>query len=90
MTAFSTAFLSKLRESASKGDPSGRRISQNMRVSSVDEALGLVKDYQDEIRKAALAAATADSVLLYSEGISIKADSLAADTMHLAPTGYLE
>jgi hypothetical protein len=65
-------------------------INQSFRNDNVWTDEDQIAHYQDEIRKAALAAATADSVLLYSEGISIKADSLAADTMHLAPTGYLE
>ena len=65
-------------------------INQSFRDDNVWTDEDQIAHYQDEIRKAALAAATADSVHLYSEGIGIKADSLAADTMYLAPTGYLE
>lgn len=65
-------------------------VNQSFRDDNVWTDEDQIAHYQDEIRKAAVAAATADSVLLYSEGISIKADSLAADTMRLAPTGYLE
>ena len=65
-------------------------INQSFRDDNVWTDEDQIAHYQDEIRKAAIAAATADSVLLFSEGISIKADSLASDTMHLAPTGFLE
>lgn len=56
-------------------------INQSFRDDNVWTDDEQIAHYQDEIRKAAIAAATADSIHLYSEGI---------DTTYLAPTGYLE
>lgn len=47
-----------------------------------------VARYQDQMRQAALAAAQADSVLLFSEGIGVKTDSIKADSIMSA--GYIE
>lgn len=65
-------------------------VNQSFRDDNVWTDEDQIARYQDEMRKAALAAATADSVLLYSEGFGIKADSISSDTIRLAPTGYLE
>ena len=56
-------------------------VNQSFRDDNVWTDDEQIAHYQDEIRKAAIAAATADSIHLYSEGI---------DTTYLAPTGYLE
>ncbi len=65
-------------------------VNQSFRVNDVWTDEEQIAHYQDEMRKAAIAAASADSVLLYSEGITIKADSLVADTTILSRKGYLE
>lgn len=56
-------------------------VNQSFRDDNVWTDDEQIAHYQDEIRKAAIAAATADSIHLYSEGI---------DTTYIAPTGYLE
>lgn len=58
-------------------------VNQSFRDDNVWTDDEQIAHYQDEIRKAAIAAATADSLHLYSEGI---------DTTYLAPTagGFLE
>lgn len=64
-------------------------INQSFRDDNVWTDEEQIAHYQDEIRKAAIAAATADSVLLYSEGITLKADSLVSDSI-CHTTGYIE
>lgn len=64
-------------------------INQSFRDDNVWTDEEQIAQYQDEIRKAALAAATKDSTLLYSEGIGMRTDSLKKDSL-LSPTGFLK
>jgi len=65
-------------------------INQSFRDDNVWNDEDQIARYQDELRKAALASANADSVLLYSEGIALRTDTLMADTLLQAQTGYIE
>ena len=64
-------------------------INQSFRDDNVWTDEDQIAHYQDEIRKAAIAAATIDSTLLYSEGIGVKTDSLAKDSLY-SPTEDLK
>lgn len=65
-------------------------INQSFRDDNVWTDEEQIAHYQDELRKAALASAHNDSVLLYSEGIALRTDSLMPDTLLKAQTGYIE
>lgn len=65
-------------------------INQSFRDDNVWNDEDQIARYQDELRKAALASAHNDSVLLYSEGIALRTDSLMPDTLLKAQTGYIE
>mgnify|MGYP007069852975 CR=1 FL=1 len=61
-------------------------INQSFRDDNVWTNEEQIAQYQDEMRKAALAA-TKDSTLLYTEGIYVKTDSIAKDSLY-STTGF--
>jgi len=56
-------------------------VNQSLRNDNVWTDEEQIARYQDEMRKAAIAAATADSVTLFSEGMAVKTDSLTKDSL---------
>ena len=64
-------------------------INQSFRDDNVWTDDDMIAHYQDEMRKAALAAASSDSTILFTEGIGVRSDSIIADTLCLTK-GYLE
>lgn len=64
-------------------------VNQSFRDDNVWTDEDQIARYQDEMRKAAIAAAIADSVTLFSEGIAVKTDSLVKDSLR-SQTGYIK
>lgn len=64
-------------------------VNQSFRDDNVWTDEDQIARYQDEIRKAAIAAATADSVTLFSEGMAVRTDSLMMDSL-CNQTGFIK
>lgn len=64
-------------------------VNQSFRDDNVWTDEDQIARYQDEMRKAAIAAATADSVTLFTEGMAVKTDSLINDSL-CSQTGFIK
>ena len=64
-------------------------VNQSFRDDNVWTDQDQIARYQDEMRKTAITAATTDSVILFSEGITMKTDSLIKDSLY-SQSGHIE